>query len=411
MRSDQTYMDVVGNNIANVNSAGYKASRVTFQDMISQTVGVGGAPTAQSGGVDPSQVGLGVQVGGTSTVTAAGGLEQTQSPTDLAIQGDGFFILSDGQGGQQYTRDGSFSLGATGDLTSVNGLNVMGWVADPKTGQVNPSGPLQPLVVPVGSQLAAQTSTEVTLSGNLDQRLDATASPPANRVQENVTVYDSLGDAHQITLTFTKTNNTTNAWSWQASTTDTGVTVSGSGTLGFNATTGAFIPPSGGGPEGSISLTLGNGATSSQPVNLSFDGVTQLAATGQLNGTTDGQPPGSFSGVSVDAQGNVTAAYSNGQKRLVGQVALASFSNPAGLLRQGDSNFAVSPNSGAPVLGTAGTSGRGQIDSGYLEQSNVDLTQEFSNMIMAQRGFEASTRVFSTTNQMLSDLVTNLFQG
>lgn len=412
MRSDQTFMDVVGNNIANVNTNGYKTERVSFEDLISQTLQPGTAPNGQYGGADPSQVGLGVQVGGMTTMTAAGSLVQTQSPTDLAIQGDGYFVLSDGQGGQVYTRDGSFGVGASGALTNANGLEVMGWAANATTGQVNTSTPMQPLVVPLGSQLAAQASTEVTLTGNLDQRVDATSTTTSDKqVAENLTVYDSLGQAHQVTLTFTKTDNATNSWSWTASTTETGVTVSGSGTASFNAATGAFVPPAGGGSEGALSLTLGNGATSPQSVNLNFDGITQLAAPSQVNATTDGQAPGSLGGVTVDANGNVTAAYTNGQKRLIGQLALATFSNPAGLLRQGENNFSTSPNSGTPVVGAAGAGGRGQIDSGYLEMSNVDLNQEFSNMILAQRGYQASSQVLSVANQMLQTLETSIAQG
>lgn len=406
MRLHQTFMDVVGNNIANVNTTGYKASRITFEDLISQNFRAPSGPTATTGGVDPGQIGLGAKVAGTSTITAAGSLQATQSPTDLAIQGDGYFMLSDGQGGTLYTRDGSFGVGANGSLTNANGLEVLGWNADPTTGLINANGPTQPITIPVGSQLAAQASTAVSVSGNLDQRLDATAaSASAKQVQTSMTIYDSLGQAHQVTLTFTKTSNSSNTWSWAASSTEAGVTVSGSGTMGFNAATGAYTDTNGSAPDGTLSLSLNDGATSPQTVNLTFGGLTQLAAASQVNGTTDGQAPGALSGVNVDNTGTVTGVYSNGQKRVLGQVTLATFSNPAGLIRQGGNNFSASTAAGPAVVGAASSGGRGQINSGYLEMSNVDLTQEFSDMILAERGFQASSHVITVSDQMLQDLV------
>lgn len=406
MRVHRTFMDVVGNNIANVNTTGYKGSRVTFEDLISQSYRPAAAPNAQNGGVDPGQVGLGVQVAGTNMVTAAGNLQATQSPTDLAIQGDGYFILRDGNGGQLYTRDGSFALGSGGILTNANGQEVLGWGANAATGQINTNAPLQALTVPVGNQLAAQTSTQVTVAGNLDQRLDATAPLASSKqVLSSVTLYDSMGQAHQATITFTKTDNPSNTWSWQASTTEAGVSISGSGSISFDPTTGAFKDTNGPAPDGVINLTLSNGATSPLAVNVSFAGLTQLAAASQVNSTTDGQPPGSLTSVNIDTSGTVTGIYSNGAKRLVGQVALASFTNPEGLVREGGNNFTTSLNSGAPVVGAAGSGGRGQISSGYLEMSNVDLTQEFSNMILAERGFQANGRVITVSDQMLQELV------
>lgn len=406
MRIHQTFMDVVGNNIANVNTTGYKSSRITFEDLISQTTHGAAPPSATQSSINPEQVGLGAQVAGTTTLLAQGNLQATQSPTDLAIQGDGYFILSNGQGDQVYTRDGSFNIGADGALANANGLDVLGWKADPTTGLVNTSSPLGPVSIPIGDPLAAQTSTELTFNGNLDQAVDATSTDPtAKEVQSSVTVYDSLGQAHQLTLTFTKTSNATNSWSWTASTTETGVTVSGSGTVAFNATNGNFTDSNGTSPDGTISLTLGNGATSPQSLNLNFDGLTQIAASSQVNATTDGQPPGALTGVTVDPSGDVTGVYSNGAKRLLGQVALSTFANPQGLIRDGSNNFSATAGSGNAVVGTSGTGGRGAISSGYLEMSNVDLTQEFSNMILAERGFEANSRVITVSDQMLQELV------
>lgn len=406
LQANQTFMDVVGNNIANVNTVGYKASRVTFEDLLSQTVRGGTAPGAQTGGINPAQVGLGTQIGSIGMVAAQGNLQATQSPTDLAIQGDGFFVMSNGQGGKLYTRDGGFSLGPNGILTNENGLQVLGWKPDPTTGQIDPSQPLQLISIPTGDQMVGQASTEVTFKGNLDQRLDAAATDPTQKsVQATVNLYDSLGQAHQVSVTFTKTSNTTNTWSWATSTTEAGVSVSGSGTATFDPTTGAFKDTNGAGPDGTISLTLGNGATSPQSVNVSFANLTQVASDSSVDGPADGLAPGSLSSFTIGADGTVTGVYSNGLQRLLGEVATASFANPEGLMRQGGNAFSSSPNSGGPVIGAPGSGGRGALSSGFLEMSNVDLAQEFTNMIQAERGFQASSRVITTSDEILQELV------
>ncbi len=406
LRIHQTFMDVVGNNIANVNTTGYKGARVTFEDLLSQTVQGPNGPSASQATVNPGQVGLGAQVSDIGMITANGNLQATQSPTDLAIQGDGFFVLSNGQGGQVYTRDGSFSQGANGALVSSSGLQVLGWKPDPTTGQINASGPLVPLAIPTGDPQVAMASTTLTLTGNLDARLDSTATTAASKqVQATVTVYDSLGTAHDVTLTFTKTDNASNSWSWAPTTTETGASVSGGGTISFNGATGAINQTNGAPPTATLSLTLANGATSPQSLSLSLGSLTQLAATSSPTATTDGQGAGTLTQLSVDSTGEVTGIYSNGAKRLLGQVALATFVNNQGLLRQGDNGFSSTVASGNAQLGIPGSSGRGAISSGYLEMSNVDLSQEFSNMILAERGFQASSRVITVSDAMLQELV------
>ncbi|MGH7862781.1 MAG: flagellar hook protein FlgE, partial [Candidatus Dormibacteraceae bacterium] len=368
LQANQTFMDVTGNNIANVNTVGYKASRATFEDMLSQTVRGGTAPTAQTGGINPAQVGLGVQVASIGIVNAQGNLQATQSPTDLAIQGDGFFILNNGAGGQLYTRDGGFSLGRNGILTNEQGLQVMGWTPNAATGVIDQSQPLQAVTIPTGDQMIGQPSTQVNFKGNLDERLDATAAPPANQVTSTVNLYDSLGRDHQVTVTFTKTSNPNNTWSWAASTAEAGVTVSGSGNLTFDPASGAF-KPAGPPPDGTIGLTLTNGAASPQSVKVAFESLTQVAATSSIDGPADGLAPGSLSSFTIGADGTVTGVYSNGLQKLLGQVATASFTNPQGLMRQGGNAFSSSPNSGAPVVGAPNSGGRGALSSGFLEMS------------------------------------------
>ena len=406
MQSQQTFLDTIGNNIANVNTVGFRAATLSFADLLSQQLSNGASATATTGGINPAQVGLGTRVGSVNTVMSQGSLEQTQSPTDLAIQGDGFFVLSDGLGGYKYSRNGSFSIASNGVLANLAGNEVMGYPVNATTGLVDPNQPLQAIKIPIGDQMVAQPSTEIAFSGNLDQRLDATAaSPTAKSLQVNTDVYDALGQAHQVSLTFTKTNNATDTWSWTASTTDPSATVSGSGTMAFDPATGAYLDTNGSSPDGTLSLTLTNGAASPVSLNLTFGGITQNAATGNVTGTTDGAAPGAMSNVSISADGSVMGRYSNGQQRLLGQIVTATFPNSEGLLRGADSTFTQSLSSGTPSVGAPSTGERGALNSGYLEMSNVDMTKEFSDMVVAERGFEASSRVFSASDQILQDLV------
>jgi len=406
LSSYQTFMDVIGNNIANVNTTGFKAARVNFQDLLSQTFRNSSAVGTINTGSNPVQVGEGVQIGAISMMPQQGNLQTTQSPTDLAIQGDGFFILNNGQGGQSFTRDGSFTVSSNGTLVDATGQQVLGWAPNATTGQIDTTTPLQPLVIPSGDQTVANASTQITFTGNLDQRLDATSSTPSNNsTQQTIDVYDSLGHDHQVTITFKKTNNATNAWSWSASTTETGVSVSGSGTMTFDPTTGAYVNSGGTAPNGTISLTPGDGATSPQSVNLSFSSLTQLASSTSLAVTGDGNAPGQLSGIGIDSSGVVTGTFSDGVKRPLGQVAMATFTNPQALLRLGNNDYASTTGSGNATIGASGTGGRGSITSGSLEMSNVDLAQEFTNMIVAERGFQASSRVITVSDTMLQDLV------
>lgn len=404
LRSHQTFMDVVGNNIANVNTTGFKSSRVTFQDLLNQTTQGGTAPDGQRGGINPIQIGLGSQVAAITMMTGQGNLQATQSPTDLAIQGNGFFVLSNGQGGQVYTRDGSFSVGPDGSLTNANGLQVMGWLPDPTTGQIDRTQPLQPIVLPSKDQIVSAPSTTATFTGNLDQRLDATDPDVADKsVAVTVNVYDSLGQTHQVTITFTKTDNATNAWSWTATESDAAMTIqagTGTGTIDFQAASGVYNSST-----GTLELDFTNGAASNQTIALDFTSLTQLAEASTADASTDGANAGALTKFSIGANGEITGLYSNGQQRLLGQLALASFANPQGLLREGGNVFTTSPNSGEAVIGAPGVGGRGLVSSGYLEMSNVDLAQEFTNMILAERGFQASSRVINATDSILQELV------
>ncbi|HEY8475916.1 MAG TPA: flagellar hook protein FlgE [Chloroflexota bacterium] len=405
LRNHQTFMDVVGNNISNVNTTAFKASRVTFQDIMSQTLSGASAPTETRGGTNPVQVGLGSTLASIDTIHTQGSLQSTGRLTDLAIQGDGYFVLSNGLGGQVYTRDGSFSIAVDGSLVNANGLRVLGWMADPTTGAIDTTQPLQPIVLPRDGDLIGMASTTSTFYGNLDQRLDATDPNPANKsVTTSITVYDSLGQSHQITVTFTKTDNATNQWSWTASTSEPGVTVTGNGTLQFDSTTGLYNDANGAAADGTIQVTLTNGAANLN-LDVHFSSLTQLASSSDVQARTDGAGPGSLSTVSIGVDGQITGIYTSGARRVLGQIATATFANPAGLVKIGNNLYEVSPNAGDPDIGAPTTGSRGEVRSGFLEMSNVDLAQEFTNMILAERGFQANSRIITATDEMLQDLV------
>jgi flagellar hook protein FlgE len=398
LRNHQTFMDVVGNNIANVNTTGYKGSRVNFQDMLSQTIGGASAPSATRGGVNGAQVGLGMVVGGIDTILTQGNLQSTGRVTDLSLQGDGFFVLNDGAR-DVYTRDGAFDVDSVGMLVSPkNGARVMGWQAD-ATGVIDTTGPLTGLTIPRGSSMIGQPSSQVTFSGNLDQ---ATAN--AGTVAVTVPIYDSLGTRRELTLTFTKTG-TPNQWTFAYTKTDPTMTIASgaTGTLTFDSN-GKLLTNSATGTPLVLSFSDGP-ANISLPDAGNLTGLTQLNATSDIKTVTDGSAAGSLTSFTIGPSGLVTGVYSNGQSRDLAQLAVASFDNPAGMEKLGANTFGPSASSGVAQVGAGATGGRGSIASGFLEMSNVDLAQQFTNMIMAQRGFQANSRVVTTSDEMLSDLV------
>jgi flagellar hook protein FlgE len=397
LKNHQTFMDVVGNNIANVNTTGFKQSRVTFQDILSQTLRPASGPQNGRGGVNPEQVGLGVVLGGVETVQSQGTLQSTGKVTDMAIQGDGYFVVSDGRQ-SFYTRDGAFDLGVDGTLLNpASGLKVMGWQADPVTGAVDTSLPPTSINIPVGAGMTGKASTSLTTTGNLNANTAAAGTVPLS-----ATVYDSLGNAHQLTITFAKPSATANSWTYTvADSTGQPVTSSGN-TLAFTPEgkydTTANTPST-------LTLNVTNGAATPETFKLDFSQLTQLSSASNLTSNTDGASAGSLTTFAVGSSGEITGVYSNGYKQPLGQIAMASFQNPSGLMKAGGNLFSTSPNSGNASIGTPDSNGRGQIATGFLEGSNVDLAQQFTNMIMAERGFQANSRVITTSDEILQDLV------
>ena len=406
LRGHQIMMDVIGNNIANVNTVGFKSGRVNFQDILSQTLHGATAPSGGLGSIDPAQIGLGMTVAGIDVLQTQGNLQSTGKTTDMAIQGDGFFIESDGAG-TYYTRDGAFDIALDGSLANpASGLKVQGWQAN-ASGGIDITQPITNIVIPIGQRTTALATSNVTLSGNLDAGATAAvAGPPAvpaTTVPTTMTVFDSLGVAHSVKITYTKTGSDT--WSWLATKdpADAGLTITpaagvNQGTLTF--TTGGVFSAS----TGTLAFTFNDGAANTTPA-INMTAMTQFSGTSQPAGQTDGFTSGTLVTFAVGNAGQLSGVYSNGQTQVLGQIALANFLNSAGLLRAGQNNFSATSASGAANVGTAGTGGRGTVMTGALEMSNVDLATQFTGMITAERGFQANGRVITTSDEMLQELV------
>lgn len=404
IKSQQTRMNVIGNNLANVNTTAFKGSRITFQDMIAQTIRGASRPSSSLGGTNPIQFGLGVLVAGTDVNSEQGSLNATNRPTDFAIQGSGFFLVSNGTR-VAFTRDGAFDLDAQGDLVHrATGERMLGWTADPATGAIDTNSPIGPgsiLKVPLGARTAVQVTTDVTWAGNLDSR--AFATPGANSTQAIVNVIDTLGSEHQMTLTMVESaSGNPNEWDWSVAGAN-GTTMAGSGTLVFDPLTGVMTS----GSPGTITVTpaVATGLAPF-PIDLDFSAISQLAAEMQVNSSSqNGFTPGSLSSFSIGVDGIITGLYTNGLTRPLGQISSAIFPNANGLERLGSNLWRNTDNSGLAVIGTPKTGGRGAINSGFLEQSNIDIGNEFTDLIVTQRGFQSNTKVVTTVDEMLQDLI------
>ncbi|WP_104128461.1 flagellar hook protein FlgE [Cryobacterium sp. Y57] len=390
LRSHQTMLDVTGNNIANVNTTAFKASATQFQDTLSQLTEAAGGATATTGGTNPAQVGLGVQVAGISTNFAQGSAQSTGKTTDLMISGDGFFITSLG-GESLYTRAGSFNFDSAGRLVSPDGAIVQGWGA--VNGVVNAGGAVSNITLPVGAIVPAVRSQSATFTGNLPAD-----SLPEESLVRTVDVYDDLGNSRTVSLTFTRT-----------------------GAPGVDGWTVGQTPAAGGTTPTPLQLTAEVDAQGKATGNftslnnLTVDGIAMdlsalkgFAGLPTVAGTTnDGSAAGTLNSYTLGADGTLIGLFSNGEQQAIGRIALATFVNPGGLEKAGSSAYRATFNSGGAELGTPGAAGLGSLTSGALEMSNVDLSQEFTNLIVAQRGFQANARIITTSDEVLQEL-TNL---
>lgn len=419
LRMHQKKMDVIGNNIANVNTLGYKKGQVTFKEVFSQTIQGGGSPQGGKGGTNPQQVGLGGQLGSVNTIHTQGAVQRTDSPTDLMIDGDGYFIVSDDPNfdNRYYTRAGNFGLDRDGNIVTPDGFKVLGYS----------NGELVPLRINATETVAPVASNLIGVLGNLDSRLpdadtdnDGTIDNEDGIYHTDTIINDSLGNPYKVNFKFEKSDN--NDWKLSVDSIE-------------RMSDGSIITPNA--PTTSIDISFGtNGEldpTSIQNFDIEFPNIggsyfgqseadnkvtvdlsqlTQYANEndakgfdGGKDGGTEGSSSGSLSGFSIDSFGVITGTFTNGMNKTLGQVALAKFDNSMGLEKIGNNFFKSSPNSGEPQVATPGNSGLGGIKSGSLEMSNVDLSMEFTEMITTQRGFQANSRIITTSDEMLQELV------
>ena len=388
-------MSVLGNNIANSNTVGFKGGYTSFADILSQSLGGAG------GG---NQVGRGVNLADVGTLVTQGSFENTSNGTDLAIEGSGFFMVADDTG-TFYTRAGQFIMDDEGYLVNPSGYRLQGYSADDSGNLLTTVGDLN-----VAQISSAPLATEnFRIVANLDG--SAVENQPGSIYSTTITAYDSIGTAIPLTLTFTKTANA-GEWTWDATVPPSMGTVSaGSGTLQFDEN-GALVPPTDADPTITIAGTP-SGAdldvtwTTIDPTSGALSGdITGYAAANDTYGLfQDGYAPGTVESVAIEQDGQIVGLFTNGQTRTIGQVVVADFVSPWGLTKMGKSLFAESMSSGQPTVGEAGTGGRGSIASNALEMSNVDMASEFVRMITTQRAYQANARVISTSDELLAELM------
>jgi flagellar hook protein FlgE len=381
LRAEQTMLDVTSNNIANVNTVGFKSSSVQFEDALSQMVSAAGLATNAKAGTNPNQVGLGVRVAGVRTNLTEGAQTTTGVNLDAMISGDGYFVTT--QGSQTlYTRNGSFHWDSEGRLATADGSLVQGWPA--VNGTVSTGGKPATLTLPAGTVAPAQATTKATMAGNLPS--DATAG---TKLERDINTYTADGKTQQLTITFTA--GTGGAWTYTADD-HAGNTTSGSLTTG-----GAAV---GSGPTGSGTTATVGGISVDLSGMSGYAGLSTAAFANQ-NGTA----AGTLLSVVMGGDGTLSGTFSNGATVAIARLAVGTFTNPEGLEKAGNSSLTETLNSGNVRLGTAGQDGYGTVVAGALEASNVDLSQEFTNLIVAQRGFQANARIITTSDDILQELM------
>mgnify|MGYP000002602694 FL=1 len=452
IRAHQTKMDVIGNNIANINTVGYKKQYVTFQDLFSQMISSATSPSNGRGGTNPKQIGLGVGIGAINTIHTEGSAQRTDNPEDLMIDGEGFFVVTADTNYENrfYTRAGNFTLDKSGNLVTPDGYKVLGY-------KYSEDGELTSVVAPIQikkSETAAPVATsELRFNGNLDSRLEEGDSYTVDSI-----VKDSLGNSYTVTFKFTKgtSDNTGTVWTLSLDRiTDQSkgyytdfprndinpINQGNSVTLKFDKNgkliyvgdgtnigndenqfstvklnlTGLVFDKGEGLAEGETVPPDGNFGKDKTGEILIFDGenidelvknLTQFANDMDAKPyAEDGNSSGKLEGYAVDSSGTVVGIFSNGEKKVLAQIMLAKFDNPMGLQKMGGNLFIDTRNSGEPQYGFAGGNGYGSILSGTLEMSNVDLSMEFTEMITTQRGFQANSRIITTSDEMLQELV------
>ena len=448
LQNHQTRMDVIGNNISNVNTTGFKRGRVNFQDMISQQMAGAAKPTEELGGVNPKDVGLGMTIATIEQVFTQGNLQSTGVSTDVAIQGNGFFIVKNGEE-SYYTRNGVFGLDRDGTLVNpANGMRVQGWMAREVNGEhiiQNAATPTD-LVIPVGSKDPAKATQNVLYACNLDKNTPeilegASASDIEKGTWKNEQkIYDSFGNQHLLSVSYRRVVGNPNAWEATVNV-DEGNADFTQTRVGLGTTDGvqntfivefdnmgilSRVTDSAGNvsnTEGEIVLqtsftvaeaeTDENGNPYRQTFNLNLgtigsmtNTITQSASKSSNKAySQDGYTLGYLNNFKIDSSGTITGVYSNGTNRVIGQIALATFANDRGLEKAGDNTYVETNNSGEARIGESGVAGKGSLLAGALEMSNVDLSEQMTDMIVTQRGFQSNAKTIQTADTLLETVL------
>lgn len=404
LKAQSEAINTTGNNLANMNTLGFKGSNVDFEDMLSQAMGVAAG----------TQVGMGVSAPINNQIFTQGAIQSSTSPLATAIQGNGFFVVKNSTNQQLLTRDGDFTINQDGVLQTQTGETVQGWTAT--TSGINATGAPSDIVLPTGAVLPPQATQNMTLAANLDA--DGVAGATSGSFSIPIQVVDSLGSEHTLTADFTK-SATANTWNYD-------VTIDGGELAGGTAGVQQSVLSA----PGSITFNTDGtmSSSTSSPVGIAINGLADGAANLSINwnlfnpdgsatmtqysqasslasSSQDGAAAAQLTQVAIQNGGQIVATFSNGQQKVEGQLALASIQNPGSLQNVGNNNYATTAETAAPAIGMPQTGGRGQILGGALEGSNVDMATEFTNLIVYQSAYQASSRVISTANEMSQDLM------
>jgi len=399
LNNNSTAINVIGDNLANMNTVGFKSSKANFSELLAGVQG-----TSETG--NPISIGLGSTLNGINRMTSQGAVISTGNTTDAAINQNGFFVVS-ADGGLGFTRSGKFEWNQDGGLIHSDGFDILGYMA--VNGQLNSSGPLEPIEIQKGQVMPARATTSLEILFNLDA-----GAQDGDTYATTVQVYDSLGAAHAINMEYTKTAALN--WSWQATipAVDTGGTatdppvVIGNGNLVFDSNANLTAP------AGNPNLAINGLANGASDMTVAFglwdaDGnglVTNFDRESSVSTTTqDGNAASVLVDITIDSSGVIVGKSETGQSVTLAQLALADFPNVQGLQKYKGSTFIAFPSSGEPSIGVAGTGGRGTISGASLEQSNVDMAQEFVNLIEAQRAYQANTRIITTTDELYQESI------
>lgn len=419
IEANQTYLNVVGNNVANANTTGYKAENADFTDLLAEQLSGASAPLpgGAGAGINPIAVGSGVRIGAVSNDQSQGALLQTNQPTDVAIQGEGFLVAQN-NGQTEYTRAGNLTLDSNGDLATPTGGLIQGWMAN-SSGVLNTNAPTGPVSIPTGTTMAAQATTSLTVGGNLPA-WSGSGTPTV--VPATINAFDGLGNAIPVTLTYTAVAGSPDTWTVQGTVpTPSGGTTklwATPPTITFDSSTGQIKTITGAttNTDGSLSLPVSTMPTgysfpSGDTWNINFPAPGSTSAVTQYAGQQtvtisgqDGYASGSLANFAIGSDGVITGSFTNGKTLPIGEVALATFSNPGGLADKGNLMYVATANSGQANVGSPGTGGRGTLIGGSVEGSNVDLATQLTDLIVAQEAYQANTKVVSTTATNLQSL-------